>query len=80
MKLEQYADLKKKIEDVRKNHSQIHVSILNKRKRIVEAPSQIIGVYSNFLCVESMVNSYLEKFTIQYCDLLTGSVEIKELL
>lgn len=57
----------------------IHVSILNKRNKIIEAPSIIVGIYSRFLCVESKVNTYLEKFTINYTDIMTGNIVIKEL-
>lgn len=57
----------------------IHVSILNKRNKIIEAPSKIVGIYSRFLCVESKVNTYLEKFTINYTDIMTGNIVIKEL-
>ena len=57
----------------------IHVSINNKRHKIYEAPSKIVGVYERFLCVESKVNNYVEKFTINYIDLLTTNIVIKEL-
>lgn len=79
MKLEKYQNLKNRLEEIYESQKQIHVTVKNKRKSIIEAPSRITGIYANFLCVESLVNTYLEKFTISYSDLLTGSIEIKEL-
>ncbi|MDE5565627.1 MAG: hypothetical protein K2I77_01450 [Anaeroplasmataceae bacterium] len=57
----------------------IHVTVKNKRNLIIDAPSRIVGVYERFLCVESLVNHYIEKFTINYTDLITSKIIIKEL-
>ncbi len=75
----QYLKIKQQIEEVFKKTDLIHVSINNRRNRIKEAPSKIVGIYDRFVCVEAKVNNYLEKFTINYNDLLTNNVIIKEL-
>ena len=75
----QFLTIKKQIEEVSKENEVIHVSINNRRNKIKEAPSKIVGIYDRFLCVESKVNNYLEKFTINYIDLLTNNIVIKEL-
>lgn len=75
----QFNTIKEKLEGIYKSSNLIHVSIHNKRNKIIEAPSIIIGIYQRFMCVESKVNSYVEKFTIHYTDLMTGNITIKEL-
>lgn len=75
----QFNTIKEKLEGIYKSSNLIHVSIHNKRNKIIEAPSKIIGIYQRFMCVESKVNSYVEKFTIHYTDLMTGNITIKEL-
>lgn len=57
----------------------IHVTVKNKRNLIMDAPSKIVGIYERFLCVEALVNRYIEKFTINYTDLITNKIIIKEL-
>lgn len=75
----QLSKIKEQLEGIYKSSNLIHVSILNKRNKVIEAPSKIIGIYQRFLCVESKINSYVEKFTINYTDLMTGNIIIKEL-
>lgn len=75
----QFIKIKEKIEELAKKTKTIHVSINNRRNRIKEAPTNIIGIYDRFLCVESKVNNYVEKFTINYIDLLMNNIVIKEL-
>lgn len=71
--------IKEKLEAIYKTSTIIHVSIHNKRNKVLNAPSRILQIYPRFLCVESKVNSYVEKFTINYTDLMTGNITIKEL-
>ncbi len=75
----QMSTIKEQLEHLQQRTSLIHVSIHNKRNRIVDAPSKIIGIYPRFLCVESKVNEYVERFTINYTDLMIGNISIKEL-
>ena len=37
---------------------------------VKSAPSKITGVYTDFICVESEVNKYMESFTIHYRDIV----------
>ncbi|MDE6584519.1 MAG: hypothetical protein K2K15_03865 [Anaeroplasmataceae bacterium] len=74
----QFKTIQERLLELSKSSSLIHVTISNRRNKIVEAPSKIIGIYQRFLCVESQVQSYLEKFTINYTDLMTGNIIIKE--
>ncbi|MDE5546045.1 MAG: hypothetical protein K2I88_01125 [Anaeroplasmataceae bacterium] len=71
--------IKEKLELLYKTSNLIHVSIHNKRNKVLDAPSKIVGIYQRFLCVESKVNTYVEKFTINYTDIMTGNITIKEL-
>ncbi|MDE6241165.1 MAG: hypothetical protein K2M08_01955 [Anaeroplasmataceae bacterium] len=71
--------IKEKLEILSKTSNLIHVSIHNKRNKVLDAPSRIVGIYQRFLCVESKVNTYVEKFTINYTDIMTGNITIKEL-
>ncbi|MDE6656472.1 MAG: hypothetical protein K2J85_05730 [Anaeroplasmataceae bacterium] len=75
----QFNTIKEQLEAIFKTSNLIHVSIHNKRNKVLEAPSKIVGIYERFLRVEAQVNSYLEKFTINYTDLMTGNITIKEL-
>ncbi|MDE7263429.1 MAG: hypothetical protein K2N64_02040 [Anaeroplasmataceae bacterium] len=75
----QLKHIQEELERIYQSTNLIHVSILNKRNKVVEAPSKILGIYSRFLCVESKVNAYVEKFTINYIDIMTGNIIIKEL-
>lgn len=75
----QFSTIKEQLEALHKTTPLIHVSIHNKRNRVLDAPSKIVGIYQRFLCVESKVNNYVEKFTINYTDLMTGNITIKEL-
>lgn len=75
----QFSTIKEQIEAVYKTTQLIHVSIHNKRNQIIDAPSKIVGIYQRFLCVDSKVNNYVERFTIHYTDLMTGNITIKEL-
>lgn len=71
--------VQEKVKDLSEKSKKIHVTVHQKRNPIIEAPSIITGVYERFLCVESRVNNYVEKFTINYIDLITNYVVIKEL-
>lgn len=75
----QFSTIKEKLEVVYKSSNLIHVSIHNRRNKILDVPSKIVGIYPKFLCVEAKVNMYLEKFTINFTDLITGNITIKEL-
>ena len=68
-----------KLQNIKENSSFIHVSIHNKRNGVVDATSKIISIHDRFFCVESKINSYVEKFTINYIDLLINNISIKEL-
>lgn len=71
--------IKEKLQNIKENSSIIHVSIHNKRNGVVDATSKIISIHDRFFCVESKINSYVEKFTINYIDLLINNISIKEL-
>lgn len=75
----QLQDVRNQIEVLAKKNKNIHVTIQNRRSKVKNAPAKITGIYERFLCVESLVNNYLEKFTINYIDLLTSNTIIKEL-
>ena len=70
---------KKKSSELYKQNKIIHVSIISGRKRIKSAPSKILGVYTNFICVESEVNKYMESFKINYRDIMIKKIVIDEL-
>ena len=75
----QFSAMKERLKELSCKTSFIHVTILNKRNKVIDAPSKITGIYDRFLCVESKVQNYVEKFTINYFDLMTGAIAIKEL-
>lgn len=75
----QLKKIKEKLQNIKENSSIIHVSIHNKRNGVVDAISKIISIHDKFFCVESKINSYVEKFTINYIDLLINNISIKEL-
>ncbi len=75
----QILSIKEKVLNLSQKTKHIHVSLNNKRNHIKEAPSTIVGIYDRFLCVESKVNHYTEKFTINYIDLITNNIVIAEL-
>lgn len=76
--LNQYQVLEEKLKKLLGNV--VHVSLQNRRNKVVDAPSVIKGVYSRFVCVTSKVNNYEENFTISYTDILRGLVSIKEII
>lgn len=76
----QLNQIKEELERIYKQSKLIHVSIHNRRNKVIEAPSKILGIYQRFLCVESQVNRYTEKFTINFTDIMIGNVTIKELI
>lgn len=72
-------EIKEKINYLFINNHQIHVSLDVGRKKVRSAVSTITGVYNNFFCVESLVNGYMECFTINYRDILIKKTIISEL-
>jgi uncharacterized pyridoxamine 5'-phosphate oxidase family protein len=56
-------EIKNKLTELYKQNKIIHVSIVEGRKKIKSAPSKILGAYTNFICVESEVNKYMESFS-----------------
>ena len=76
---EQFGELKNMLIEHARESAFIHVSLRNGRNRIKEAKSKIVGIYDRFICVESRINNYDESFTINYIDILTKNVIIKEL-
>ena len=76
---ERFGELKNMLIEHMKKSDFIHVSLRNGRNRIKEAKSKIVGIYDRFICVESRINNYDEAFTINYIDILTKNVIIKEL-
>ncbi len=75
----QLEEIKQQVLAMYEKFKLIHVTVNHKRTHIIDAPSKIIGIYDRFLCVESTVNHYVEKFTINYIDLMTNNIVIKEL-
>ena len=75
---QQVEEIKNKLIELYKRGKIIHVSILDGRKKIKSAPSKILGVYTNFICVESEVNKYMESFTIHYRDIMIKKIVIDE--
>ncbi len=76
----QLNEIKEELESIYMQSKLIHVSIHNRRNKVIDAPSKILGIYQRFLCVESKVNRYTEKFTINFTDIMIGNVTIKELI
>ena len=74
------AFIKEKIKIINSSSNIIHVTMNNKRKSVHNAVSKILSIHDRFICIESKVNDYIEKFTINYIDLLIGNFSIKELL
>jgi uncharacterized protein Veg len=70
---------KKKSSELYKQNKIIHVSIIAGRKKIKSAPTKILGAYTNFICVESEVNKYMENFTINYRDIMIKKIIVDEL-
>ena len=75
----QFKQIKDKLLFIYNSSNVIHVSLKNGRKIIKNAKSKLIGVYDRFAIVESLVNNYMEKFTINYIDLVTKNILINEL-
>ena len=71
--------IKEKMKVINSSSSIIHVTMNNKRKTINNAVSKILSIHDRFICIESKVNDYIEKFTINYIDLIIGNFSIKEL-
>lgn len=72
-------EIKIKINDLFISNKEIHVSVDVGRKKVRSAVSKITGIYENFFCVESIVNSYNERFTINYRDILIKKTIINEI-
>lgn len=75
----QLKNIKQKLQNIKEDSNIIHVSIHNKRNGVVDAISKIISIHDRFFCLESKINNYVEKFTINYIDLLINNISIKEL-
>lgn len=71
--------VREKIDELFKNNKEIHVNLVANRKKLKGVSATIIGVYNNFFCVKSLVNKYLENFTINYIDILIKKIVIDEL-
>jgi uncharacterized protein Veg len=72
-------EVRDKINEIYKENKSIHVTLVAIRKKISDVNAIIVGVYNNFFCVKSLVNNYLENFTINYIDIITNKIQIKEL-
>ena len=72
-------EIKNRLTELYKQNKIIHVSIVGGRKKVKSAPSKIWGAYTNFICVESEVNKYMESFTINYRDIMIKKIVIDEL-
>jgi uncharacterized protein Veg len=68
-----------KINELYAKKNDIHVNLVVNRKKIKGVAATITGVYNNFFCVKSLVNKYLEDFTINYIDIITKKIIIDEL-
>ena len=68
-----------KINELYAKKNDIHVNLVANRKKIKGVAATITGVYNNFFCVKSLVNKYLEDFTINYIDIITKKIIIDEL-
>ena len=75
----QFDVIKDKLRVIVDKSNLIHIDVLNKRKRVYDVKTNITGIYTNFICVETLINGYLEKFTISYVDLITKNIIIHEL-
>ena len=71
--------IKEKIIMISSSSNIIHVTMNNKKKTVNNAVSKILSIHDRFICIESKVNDYLEKFTINYIDIIIGNFSIKEL-
>ena len=76
----QITEIKEKIQIINSTSNIIHVTMNNKRKTVTNAVSKILSIHDRFLCIESKVNNYIEKFTINYIDIIIGNFSIKELI
>lgn len=72
-------ELKDKIYNLYKSDLEIHLNIDVRRMNLNNVKARITGVYNKFFGVESLVNNYMERFTITYIDVLTKKIVIKEL-
>ena len=72
-------DIKNKLSDIYKKTDIIHVSVVQKRKRLTAVEAKITGIYANFITVTGNVNGYIEDFTISYIDIIVGNIVIIEL-
>ena len=76
----QLNDIKERIKIINSSSSIIHVTMNNKRKSVYNVVSNILSIHERFFCIESKINNYIEKFTINYIDLILGNYSIKELI
>ena len=72
-------EIKNKLNELYKQNKNIHVSINDGRRKVKSALTKITGSYTNFICVKSEVNKYMESFTISYKDILIKRIVIDEL-
>ena len=72
----QLSIIKEKLKVLKELSDTIHVTIHNKRNGVVNASSKIISIHDRFFCVESKINNYVEKFTINYIDLLINLLAV----
>jgi hypothetical protein len=72
--------IKEKMKVINSSSNIIHITINSKRKSVKNAVSKILSIHDKFICIESKINDYTEKFTINYIDIIIGTFTIKELL
>ena len=73
--------IKSEIERLYKEDPNIHISLKFNRPRLVieDMPARIVGIYRNIFQIEESEGGRHTCHSLQYGDVLTGHVTIKEL-
>lgn len=73
--------IKSQVMHLFKTNPKVHIDISNKsdRKHLTNVPAVITAVYPNIFTARLKEDAMERNYTFQYVDLLTHTVEIKEL-
>ena len=62
--------IKEKIQLIKKDSDIIHVTVNNKKNAPIDAISKILTIHDRFFYIETRINNYFEKSSINYIDIL----------
>ena len=73
--------IRREIERLFRTSPDVHINVTIKRPRVSlrDEPVLITGVYPHIFKIEEWHDGYPRSRTLQYADVLTGQIEIREL-